>query len=194
MYYLFGLGNPGKEFEQTAHNIGTAMMKTFWDENHGFFSDKREDSNRKRDIAVGRLCEKEVTAIFSHSFMNTSGTCVSDVEHPEKLMVIYDDIDLAFGEVKVSFNRGDGGHNGVKDIVKVLGTKEFIRIRVGVAPTDWFGNPRKPKGKDAVSNYLTKRKLSKRYGMKYPEIYRRVEDIVLEILRNDRQSAMNKFN
>ena len=196
MYYLFGLKNPGKDFEQTAHNIVGEMMEMFWHDNHGFFQNRHEDKKRKRELAKGRLAETELVAIFSNSFMNNSGTCLSDVEQNDKeqVMVIYDDIDLPFGEVKVSFNRGDGGHNGVKNIIKVLDTKQFIRIRVGVAPTDWFGNPKKPKGKLAVSNYLTKRKLSKKYSMQYPDIYREVEDILLDILRNGRQSAMNKFN
>lgn len=196
MYYLFGLHNPGKEYEQTPHNIGGAMMNFFWDDNNSFFSDKREDKKRKRHVARGRLAEVELTAVFSDSYMNTSGTCVSDIadEDKEKLIVLYDDIDLPFGEVKISFNRGDGGHNGIKDIIKVLGTKEFIRVRIGVAPTDWFGNPKKPKGRNAVNNYLTKKKLSKKYAMQYGDIYRTVEEIILEILKNGRQSAMNKFN
>jgi len=196
MYNLIGLHNPGKEYEQTPHNIGGAMMNLFWDDNHCFFSDKREDKKRKRHIAEGRLSEVELRAIFSDSYMNTSGTCVSDIEdeNKDKLIVLYDDIDLPFGEIKISFNRGDGGHNGIKDIIKVLDTKEFIRVRIGVAPTDWFGNPRKPKGRNAVNNYLTKKKLSKKYAMQYADIFRTVEEIVLEILKNGRQSAMNKFN
>ncbi len=196
MYYVFGLQNPGKEFEQTPHNIGGAMMSLFWDDNHGFFQNRREDQKRKHEIAQGMLAEQELVAIFSKSFMNRSGTCVSDIEQDDykNLIVLYDDIDLPFGEVKISFNRGDGGHNGIKDIIKVLGTKEFIRVRIGVSPTDWFGNPRKPKGRDAVSNYLTKRKLPKKYAMQYGEIYRTVEGIILEILKNGRQAAMNKFN
>ncbi len=196
MYYLIGLKNPGKEFEQTPHNIGGEMMELFWSDNHGFFQNRREEQKRKREIAKGMLAEQELHAIFSASFMNTSGTCVSDIdpEDHKNLIVLYDDIDLPFGEVKVSFNRGDGGHNGIKDITKVLGTKEFIRIRIGVSPTDWFGNPRKPKGRDAVSNYLTKRKLPKKYAMQYGDIYRTVEDIIIEILKNGRQAAMNRFN
>ena len=196
MYYLIGLGNPGKEYESTAHNIGAVLMEMFWQENHCFFGDRRKEDKRKREIVEGMLSEEPITAIFSHSFMNTSGTCLSDVESKDtdKVMVIYDDIDLPFGEVRISFNRGDGGHNGIKDIIKTLKTKEFIRIRVGVAPTDWFGNPRKPKGHLAVANYLTKKKLSKKYMMQYVDIYSTVEEVVLEILRNGRASAMNKFN
>jgi len=196
MYYLFGLENPGKEYEQTPHNIGGAIMKMFWNNNESFFQDRREDQKHKRDIAKGRMAEEELYAIFSNTYMNTSGACVADIptEDTCRTMVVYDDIDLPFGEVKISFNRGDGGHNGIKDIIKVLGTKEFIRIRIGVAPTDWFGNPKKPKGQNAVSNYLTKKKLSKKYAMQYSDIYMKVEDIVIEILKNGRQSAMNKFN
>lgn len=196
MYYLFGLQNPGREFEQTPHNMGGVMMDMFWTNNETFFEDRREERHRKRFISKGRLAEQEITAIFSNSFMNTSGTCVSDIaeEDKEHLMVIHDDIDLPFGEVKISFDKGAGGHNGVKDIVKVLDTQKFIRIRIGVAPVDWFGKMRKPRGRNAVNNYLTRKQLSKRYSMQYGSIYSQVEEAVLEILRNGRQAAMNKFN
>ena len=194
MYYCIGLQNPGKEYEQTPHNIGGYLLKHFYDEHDHFFKDLREESKRKRKVTEGMISDSHMTLIFPTTFMNTSGTCVSDVEDPEKLVVLYDDIDLPFGEVRVSFDRGDGGHNGVKDIIKVLGTRSFIRVRIGVSPTDWFGNPRKPKGKDAVSNYLTKKKISKKYAMTLPDVALRVEEALLTIVREGRVKAMNKIN
>lgn len=196
MYYVIGLQNPGKEYEHTPHSIGGEIMRIFWDNNQTFFQSLREEKNRKRHIATGMLAETDLAVILSDSFMNTSGTCVSDVspEDAENVVVVYDDIDLPFGEIRISFDRGDGGHNGIKDIIAVLGTKEFIRIRIGVSPTDWFGNPRKPKGRNAINNYLTKKKLSKKYIVQYASIYSEVENMIIEILKNGRQAAMNKFN
>ena len=195
MHYCIGLRNPGREYEQTPHNIGGYILEEFYRDHEHFFGNRREDSKRKRDVVEGKIADTDLTLIFPNTFMNTSGTCVSDLkdEH-EQLIVIYDDIDLSYGDVKVSFDRGDGGHNGVKDIIKVLGTRKFIRIRVGVSPTDWFGNPRKPKGANAVSNYLTKRKISKKYAMCLPDVMQTVEEALITILREGRSKAMNKIN
>lgn len=196
MYYCIGLGNPGKEYEHTPHNIGLSLLNEFLKDNEHFFQDKAEDQKYKRHVAAGKLAEQDITLIFPDTFMNVSGVAVSDIQgdQADKLIVIYDDIDLPFGDVKISFDRGDGGHNGIKDIVKTLGTREFIRIRVGVSPTDWFGNPRKPKGNNAVSNYLTKKKISKKYAMCFPNILTVVEDAIVCILKEGRAKAMNKIN
>jgi len=194
MYYCIGLMNPGKEYEQTPHNIGGYLLKNFYKDHEHFFKGLREESKRKREITEGMISDSEIALVFPTTYMNTSGTSVSDVEDSERLIVLYDDIDLPFGEVRVSFDRGDGGHNGVKDIIKVLGTRSFVRIRIGVAPTDWFGNPRKPKGRDAVTNYLTKKKISKKYAMCLPDVAVKVEEAILTILREGRVKAMNKIN
>jgi len=196
MYYCIGLGNPGKEYEQTPHNIGLSLLKEFHKENEHYFGEIKEEQQFKRHVSAGKMCEQGITLIFPDTFMNTSGVCVSDLQHEdaEKLVVLYDDIDLPFGEVRISFDRGDGGHNGIKSIEKSLDTRKFIRLRIGVSPTDWFGNPRKPKGRDAVSNYLTKKKLSKKYAMQTPEILQRVEDAIICLAKEGRAKAMNKIN
>ena len=112
MYTIIGLGNPGVEYEKTRHNTGK--------------------------MAVDALESKNVKAKYIHqdTFMNKSGSAVAKVvkskKAAEKLIVIYDDLDLPLGTMKISFNRGSGGHKGLESVVRAVKTKEFIRIRIGI--------------------------------------------------------------
>lgn len=194
MLYVLGLGNPGKEYDDTPHNIGKSLVAEFLKQNPAFDA-PREDKKHQRAITKTMLNGVPVSVIIPHSFMNLSGATVADCKgDAENVVVIYDDIDIPFGDVRIAFNRGSAGHNGIKDIEKVLGTQEFIRIRVGVMPKDLFGRPRKPKGRNVVNTYLTKKKLSKRHIETYPALAKKIEEIVIEIGKNGRQAAMNKFN
>jgi len=126
--------------------------------------------------------------------MNNSGRVFGkDKIDTKKIIIIHDDIDLPFGKIKLSFGRGDGGHNGLKDIIKVLGTKRFVRIRVGVCPVDFFGRCRKPKG-GALNKYLVEKRLSKKYILRYEELAEKVEKILKKIIFEGVDVAMNEFN
>ncbi len=114
MKYIIGLGNPGIEYESTRHNAGK--------------------------IVLGLLKElyssKKVTYIEQDTFMNHSGNAVKKLITSKKkaagLVVIYDDLDLPVGKIKISFNKSSGGHKGVESIIKQVKTLEFIRIRIGI--------------------------------------------------------------
>ncbi|MDO8499920.1 MAG: aminoacyl-tRNA hydrolase [bacterium] len=133
MIIVVGLGNPGKEYERTRHNAGFIALdkivgKSDWAESKylpgWYYKDKTGD--------------EEVEYIKPSTFMNDSGVAIAYAKrkHPEaKLIVIHDDKDIPLGEIKVQINRGAGGHNGIKSIIERLGTKDFWRIRVGIAPT-----------------------------------------------------------
>ncbi len=112
----------------------------------------------------------------------------------DDLLVIHDDIDLPFGKIKIVFNSGHGGHNGIRDIIKVLGNKKFIRIKFGVGIVSEDGILRKPVGKDAVSNYLVYRKMSKKNQKIIDEKSVEIEKIIKNILKNGYQKAMNDYN
>ncbi len=135
MYIVVGLGNPGEEYQNTRHNTGR--------------------------LAVAFLEKKEIKGIkFVHldTFMNKSGSGVAKVvkskKAAEKLVVIYDDLDLALGTMKVSYNRGSGGHKGIESIVRALKTEAFIRIRIGTSPSTPSGKLRKPQGEKAVEKHI----------------------------------------
>ncbi|MES2416259.1 MAG: aminoacyl-tRNA hydrolase [Patescibacteria group bacterium] len=135
MKYIVGLGNPGVEYEKTRHNTGRIMIS--------FIEEK---------------IQAKVKFVMPDSFMNNSGKVVAPLIKSKKdlsdLIVIYDDIDLPLGKMKISFNRSAGGHNGVGSIIKSLKTEEFVRIRVGICPSTPTGKLKKPKGEDAVLKFL----------------------------------------
>lgn len=137
MKIVVGLGNPGEEYESTRHNTGR--------------------------IIVG-LIEKKINAkhkikfITLDTFMNNSGKAIAPLVKTKKdlkdLVVIYDDIDLPLGKIKISFNRSSGGHNGLNSVIKSLKSEEFLRIRVGISSATPKGVVKKPKGEKAVLNFL----------------------------------------
>ncbi len=135
MYIIFGLGNIGEEYKNTRHNAGAIIV------NH-----------------IKENLSKKVKFVDIDNYMNNSGKTISYyIKSPkdiEKFILIYDDIDIPLGKIKISFNRSSGGHNGVKSIIKTLKTEEFIRIRIGVAPTTPTGKIKKPKGEEAVLKFL----------------------------------------
>lgn len=116
IYTIVPLGNPGKEYELTRHNAARIVLL------------HKEDE-------LSLVASSEV--FVPTTFMNESGKDVKkylDYHEGRKLILVYDDKDLALGSVRISYDRGDGGHNGVKSIIDSLGTKEFIRVRIGIAP------------------------------------------------------------
>ena len=170
MYYIIGLGNPGEQYTDTPHNIGYELveqLRAHYPYDFGDFA-----AQNKQMVAKGVVSGAECVLVKPTTYMNKSGEIFGAYDNvdPEKVIVIYDDIDLPFGTVKLSRDRGSGGHNGIKSIEQHLKTRTFIRFRVGVCPLDWFGNPRKPQGRGAVERYLVHKKLSRRYTKEYDNL------------------------
>ena len=138
MKLVVGLGNPGKEYENTRHNTGRILA--------GLIEKKLEDSKQK------------IKFLTPDNFMNNSGKAVAPLVKTKKdlenLVVIYDDIDLPLGKIKISYNRSSGGHNGLGSVIKALKSEEFLRIRIGISPATPKGVVKKPKGEKAVLNFL----------------------------------------
>lgn len=114
MFLIVGLGNPGKKYEKTRHNVGFMVV----------------DKLNLLDI-------KKVVLVKPQTFMNDSGKAVKALTKsytldPKNLIIIHDDIDLLIGKIRISKNRGAGGHKGVESIIKELKTKNFIRLRIGI--------------------------------------------------------------
>ena len=151
MIYVFGLGNPGKEYEDTRHNTGRIILNHIAKMND--FSDWKNDIGLKALRSKGEIDGEKFDFINPETFMNNSGLSVSKIIDNSKklknLVVIYDDIDLPFGSIKISWNRSSGGHNGLESVIKKVKSQEFIRIRVGVCPVTPTGKTRKPKGEEA---------------------------------------------
>ena len=128
---IVGLGNPGKKYNDTPHNIGFEAVDEFAKENN--FPDFRLSEKFK-----AQMSEKgNIILAKPKTFMNNSGKCVSALVNfykGKELIIIHDDIDLELGKIRISKNRGSAGHKGVESIIKGLGTKDFIRVRIGIKP------------------------------------------------------------
>ena len=194
MHYIVALGNPGDEYENTRHNVGWSVLDYFI-ESVGL-PVPLQNSSYLGMTTEGSVSDKEVTVLFPETFMNHSGASVKKLVpkgEVNNLIVVYDDIALPVGEVKISFGRGDGGHNGIKSIINSLGSKDFVRIRVGIAPVSfWTGKIKRPAGATLAKFVLG------RFNNKENEKIKKTKESVLEIIKtileSGAEAAMNKFN
>jgi len=134
---IVGLGNPGKEFDFTPHNVGYMILDKIKKEYN--FDDFLFSKENNALITFGEIFGKKIILAKPQTFMNNSGLAVKFLIKnfnlsSNNLILIHDDFDLLFGKVKISKNRGHGGHKGVKSIIDNLQTKDFIRFRIGVQP------------------------------------------------------------
>jgi len=133
MKLIVGLGNPGKKYEKTRHNIGFLVIDELASR-HGFTLDR---TKFKGDYAVEHISGEKVIFLKPQTYMNLSGNAVRPLMDyygaaPEDVLVIYDDLDLPTGKIRLRAKGGHGGHNGMRSLIEHLGTKEFNRIRFGV--------------------------------------------------------------
>ncbi|MCX6744062.1 MAG: aminoacyl-tRNA hydrolase [Candidatus Parcubacteria bacterium] len=127
MKLIIGLGNPGQEYQNNRHNIGFQVLDQLG-------SNFKLEKKFKAEIFKG---DNYILA-KPQTFMNNSGQAVKAIKtffkiKPENIIIVHDDIDIALGTIRISKGASSGGNNGVESIIKELGTKDFIRIRVGVA-------------------------------------------------------------
>lgn len=159
-FIIAGLGNPGEEYGGTRHNTGRIMLNYFAKKNN--FPDFVEKPKLKALVSEAEIKsgkkEEKIILVEPNNFMNRSGASlaplVTSVKKAHNLIVIYDDLDLPLGSMKISFNRSAGGHRGLESIISQLKTEEFIRIRVGISPQTPSGKLKKPKGEDAVEKHI----------------------------------------
>ncbi|MCD8130073.1 MAG: aminoacyl-tRNA hydrolase [Lachnospiraceae bacterium] len=148
MYVICGLGNPGKEYEHTRHNTGFDTLDMLA-EKYGI---SVKELKHKGLIGKGIINGQKVILVKPLTFMNSSGDCVRavtdfyKVDVERELIIIYDDIALPPGRIRVRPKGSAGGHNGVKSIIAQLGTEAFARVRVGVGGV--------PAGRDQIGHVL----------------------------------------
>ena len=135
-WLIVGLGNPGPEYEKTRHNIGQMVLDELAKEVGGSF---KKHSKASAVVMEGRLGfgGPKVILMKSLGYMNTSGGPVSAVAKfygidPEHIIVVHDELDIPFDTIKLKIGGGEGGHNGLRDITKALGTKDYYRVRTGI--------------------------------------------------------------
>ena len=185
MKLVAGLGNPGERYTATRHNVGFMVVEQLAAA-HGISLKKK---NYQGLCGVGRVAGVETTLLLPQTFMNLSGTsvgaaCKSLGLGPGDLIVVHDEIDLPFGTLRIKVGGGHGGHNGLRSIGGVLGSAEYIRLRVGVGRPPQCGD---------VSNYvLNPFSAGERNALR--EVLEGAAEALEAILRQGVQTAMNAFN
>ena len=142
---IIGLGNPGTKYNDTRHNIGKDWLLKL---SNRFFEKFKTKVKFQADI--GESHEGEILWLISKNYMNESGVTVSKILKStnlklNKIVIIHDDLDLSLGEMKLKIGGGHGGHNGLRDIIKITGQDNFMRIRVGIGH---------PGSKEDVTNWV----------------------------------------
>ncbi|MFC2948829.1 aminoacyl-tRNA hydrolase [Virgibacillus sediminis] len=138
MKCIVGLGNPGKKYEKTRHNAGFMVIDELLNR-HGWELNKKKFNGK---YAIEQLEGEKVALLKPQTYMNLSGQSIRPLidyygMDPEDVLVIYDDLDLPAGKIRLRQKGGHGGHNGIRSTIDHLGTKEFKRIRIGVGrPTN----------------------------------------------------------
>jgi len=138
MQLIIGLGNPGKKYTETRHNIGfvfTEKLKAAWD-----FPDFEMNTKFNAEISKKKFGTQDsefIILVKPWTFMNNSGDSVRAILDfyklaPDDIIVIHDDLDIALGEYRIATDSSSAGHNGVQDIIDKLGTQKFKRIRIGI--------------------------------------------------------------
>ena len=183
MYLIVGLGNPGKEYENTRHNIGFDVIDYIAKENNINITKEKF----KGIYGDGIINGHKVILLKPLTYMNLSGDSIRELSNfykigNENIIVIYDDISLEVGRMRLRPKGSAGGHNGIKSIIANMGTDEFPRIKVGVG---------QPKG-DLVSHVLGK--FSKEENKILDNVIEAAEKATLCIVSKGINEAMNKFN
>jgi peptidyl-tRNA hydrolase, PTH1 family len=140
-YLVVGLGNPGERYRLNRHNIGFHCVGRLA-RDHGIAMNKRRF---KAAWGQGRIAGEPVVLAMPQTFMNDSGQAVAPLSRwfkipPERIMVVYDDLDLPVGRVRLRPGGSSGGHHGIESIIAHLGTREFNRLRIGIGRPE-FGDP-----------------------------------------------------
>jgi PTH1 family peptidyl-tRNA hydrolase len=140
MKIIVGLGNPGKKFEKTRHNLGFMVLDRFARKNK--FPKFKMKKEFLATVSEKKIGKEKIILVKPQTFMNNSGLAVkrifeklrtSNIEPlTSNLWVIHDDLDIPFGKIKISFGRGSGGHKGVQSIIDEIGRKDFVRFRIGI--------------------------------------------------------------
>ena len=185
MFLIVGLGNPGTEYAATRHNIGFDMV-TYLSDKYGIALRSKEG---KAIVGKGVIEGQKVMLVQPQTYMNLSGESVRALMDYYKLttdeiVIIYDDISMPVGQVRIRPKGSAGGHNGIKSIIAHLGTQEFPRIKIGVGA--------KPENGDLVKQVLGR--FSKEDDAKIRDVFALAEEGLLAILQEDVKTAMNAVN
>lgn len=186
MFIIIGLGNPTKQYDGTRHNVGFDVIDMLGDK----YNINVDGRKNKAFVGKGIIEGQKVLLVKPQTYMNLSGESVRGlvdfykVDETSEILVIYDDVSLDVGQLRIRKKGSAGGHNGIKSIIQHLGTQEFLRIKVGVGE--------KPKGYD-LGDYVLGH-FNKTEKEQMAQGYQRVDKAIQYILGDEINKAMNEFN
>ncbi|MEN8614588.1 aminoacyl-tRNA hydrolase [Dehalogenimonas sp. THU2] len=189
MKLIIGLGNPGREYSGTRHNIGFAVLSSLA-RKHGINFDKRCCHSRAGE---GRIAGLDVALAKPQTYMNLSGDAVAALMRRYRvkigdIVVIQDDLDLPLGRIRIRAGGSAGGHNGLKSIIASTGSTEFSRLKIGIGRPETAGTP----GRYVVDHVLSDfdaidRKIA-------DEAVTRAVEAIEVMIEDGLEAAMNRFN
>lgn len=185
MYLIVGLGNPESEYAHTRHNMGFDTINELAKNNNINITKTKFKALYETVI----IQNEKVILLKPQTYMNLSGEAIKEARDfynvkPEEIIVIYDDIDIEKGKIKLRKKGGPGSHNGMKSVVQELNTTDFIRIRVGIG---------QPEFKSDMINYVIG-KVPEEEQKILQQGTKKAAEAIEEILKNGIDIAMNKFN
>ncbi|MBP9718777.1 aminoacyl-tRNA hydrolase [Candidatus Gracilibacteria bacterium] len=191
MKVIVGLGNPGKEYEQTRHNAGFMTVEKF-SQQEGFDTFKKKTEFNAM-VSEGTIGSEKVLLVLPLTFMNLSGQSIQKIAHfykcaPQDIIAIYDDLDLPLGTIRIRSSGSAGTHNGMKSMIQELGTEDFIRIRIGIESRGESA-PAQQETTDFVLG-----RFSKEEKKRFDTASERVLDSLKVILEKGIGEAMTQFN
>ncbi|MES9970469.1 MAG: aminoacyl-tRNA hydrolase [Candidatus Thiodiazotropha sp.] len=183
---IVGLGNPGPEHEETRHNAGFWFVDRLAQQLHQPF---RSESRHHGLVCQLRIAGEEVRLLKPRTYMNRSGQAVSSLANyfrisPDEILVVHDELDLEPGQVRLKTGGGHAGHNGLRDIMSALGSRDFHRLRIGIDH---------PNERNLVVNYVLGRP-SKSDREAIDNAIEEAIDCLDEIVRGELQKVMNRLH
>lgn len=184
-YLIVGLGNPGREYRETRHNIGFMVLDRLGE----VIDCKLIKVQSKAIIGIGKIDGQKVILAKPQTFMNLSGQAVIALMHfykvePSRLIVAHDDVDLPFGQIRIRPGGGSAGQKGIGSIIEKLGSQDFARLRMGVG---------RPPGQSEAADYVLK-SFNKSDMEFLPEFVNRGAEGLKAFIIDGIDNAMNKFN
>jgi peptidyl-tRNA hydrolase, PTH1 family len=184
-WLIIGLGNPGPEYAGNRHNAGRMVAELLAARMGSSFRRHRS----RADIAEGTLAGVPVTVGIARSYMNLSGGPVAALSDfykipPSRIVVIHDELDVPFGEIRLKFGGGTGGHNGLRSVSAALGTRDFFRVRFGIG---------RPPGRMDPARFVL-RDFTAAERKELPLLIERAADAAEALLREGLEPAQNMFH
>lgn len=187
-WLIVGLGNPGTKYEKTRHNIGQIVLDELAQNCDATFTTHRASNSQ---VATGwvRPSGAKLILVKPNSYMNTSGGSVAAAAKyfsisTEHIIVLHDELDIPFDTVRLKKGGGHGGHNGLRDIVKALGTPDFLRVRIGIG---------RPPGSQEVADFVLN-SFSKTESKSLPMLIADAADAAIMAAENGLVAAQQKFH